>query len=174
MRTNKRYASGTFTKRVDKDAGRHRARRNPDEPLLCEVCKAVYADRRWISKSAVSKSIDKHKDWRMAQTTVCPACQQQREGVAGGFVYIDGAFLMTHREDIERLIHNEAERAADDNPLSRVMQTQRVGDDMLLVSTTDEHLALQLGHALEKAFAGKVRYGFSHENKLVRVRWRRD
>jgi hypothetical protein len=81
---------------------------------------------------------------------------------------------MTHREDIERLIDNETERAGADNPLSRVIKTVRVDVDLLMLSTTDEHLALRLGHALEKAFAGKTRYGFSHENKLVRVRWRRD
>jgi len=174
MRTSKRYTNATFTKRVDKESGRHRTRRNPDEPLLCEVCKAVYTDRRWISRSAILKSADKQRAWQDAQKTVCPACQQQREGVAGGFVYLDGAFLMTHREEIERLIENEAERAAADNPLSRVMKTEQVADDLLVVTTTNEHLALRLGHALESAFAGKVRYGFSHENKLVRVRWHRD
>ena len=174
MRTSKRYTNATFTKRVDKESGRHRARRNPDEPLLCEICKAVYSDRRWVSSSAILKSSDKRKNSRPTETTICPACQQQREGVPGGFVYVEGAYLMTHPDDIERLIANEAERAAADNPLSRIMKTERVDRDLLIVSTTNEHLAMRLGHALEKAFAGKVRYGFSHENKLVRVRWHRD
>jgi hypothetical protein len=43
-----------------------------------------------------------------------------------------------------------------------------------MLSTTTEHLAQRLGHALEKAFDGKVDYDFSHENKLARVTWRRD
>jgi hypothetical protein len=54
------------------------------------------------------------------------------------------------------------------------MKTERVDADLPIVTTTNEHLAMRLGHALENAFAGKVRYGFSHENKLVRVRWHRD
>jgi hypothetical protein len=41
-------------------------------------------------------------------------------------------------------------------------------------ATTTEHSAERLGHALEKAFKGKVRYDFSHENKLAHVYWRRD
>lgn len=174
MLTKNRFKNATVTKRIDKDSGRHRARRNPDEPMICEICSAVYSDRRWISRNAILKSADKHPSWRPAETTICPACQQQREGVAGGFVYIEGAFLVSHPDEIERLIANEAERAAEDNPLSRVMKTERVDEDLIIVSTTDEHLALRLGHALERAFAGKVRYGFSHENKLVRVRWHRD
>jgi hypothetical protein len=142
--------------------------------MVCETCKAVYVDRRWISRSAILKSTDKRKKWQPTESTICPACQQQREGVPGGFVYVEGAFLVSHPDDIERLIANEAERAAADNPLSRVMKTERVDKDLLIVSTTNEHLAMRIGHALEKAFAGKVRYGFSHENKLVRVRWHRD
>jgi hypothetical protein len=174
MRTGKRYTNATFTKRVDKDSGRHKSRRNPDEPLICEVCRAVYADRRWAAASGLLKKTHKDKPWRPIGTTICPACQQQREGVAGGFVYIEGAFLMTHRADIEQLLNNEAERANIDNPLSRIMKTESVDKDLLIITTTNEHLALRLGHALEKAFSGKVRYGFSHENKLVRVRWHRD
>jgi hypothetical protein len=47
-------------------------------------------------------------------------------------------------------------------------------DGKLTLSTTTEHLAQRLGHALEKAFSGKVEYDFSHENKLARVHWQRN
>ena len=46
--------------------------------------------------------------------------------------------------------------------------------DELLVETTTEHMAQRLGHALSRAFAGKVTYDFSHENKVARVNWHRD
>jgi len=48
------------------------------------------------------------------------------------------------------------------------------GQSEMTVRTTTEHLAQRLGHALEKAFHGEVRYDFSHENKLAHVWWRRD
>ena len=79
-----------------------------------------------------------------------------------------------HYEEIERLLANEAERAAEDNPLSRIMNWEEGKDNELLVTTTTEHLAQRLGHALEKAFSGKTRYDFSHENKLAHVWWQRD
>jgi hypothetical protein len=44
----------------------------------------------------------------------------------------------------------------------------------LIVTTTTEHLAQRLGHALKKAFCGEVQYDFSHENKLARVSWKRE
>lgn len=80
---------------------------------------------------------------------------------------------MKHRGDIGALLRNEAERDAQDNPLARIMGWEDA-EDQLVVKTTTEHLAQRLGHALEKAFDGKVRYDFSHENKLARVYWERN
>jgi YD repeat-containing protein len=82
--------------------------------------------------------------------------------------------LKEHREEIERLLRRESERAAEVNPLGRVIRWKRDKSDKLTVTTTTEHLAQRLGHALQKAFDGKVKYDFSHENKLARVSWRRD
>jgi hypothetical protein len=72
-----------------------------------------------------------------------------------------------------RLLKNEADRAAADNPLGKIMSCE-TGDTGLNVTTTTEHLAERLGQALEKAYGGNVRYDFSHENKLARVYWNRD
>jgi hypothetical protein len=92
--------------------------------------------------------------------------------VPSGFVYVKGEFSIKHRDEIGRLLRNEAERDAQDNPLARIMGWE-VTDDQLVIKTTTEHLAQRLGHALEKAFDGEVRYDFSHENKLARVYWER-
>jgi hypothetical protein len=73
------------------------------------------------------------------------------------------------------LLKNEAARAAEDNPLGRIMKWEKQEKGLgLLVSTTTERLAQRLGHALEKAYGGDVKYDFSHENKLARVYWRRE
>jgi hypothetical protein len=94
--------------------------------------------------------------------------------VPSGFVYVYGGFFATHCDEIEQLLRNEAARAAEDNPLARIMEWERPDIDTLVLATTTEHLAKRLGQALEKAFKGKVHYDFSHENKLARVRWHRD
>jgi len=173
MRSNKRYTNTTFTKRVDHEAGRHHTRRAAKEPAVCASCGAVYANRRW---TAADTQRGKHepKHWRPASVTTCPACVQAHGGAPGGYVNLEGAFLVAHRDDIESLLRNEAERAAEDNPLARIMLWKENGNGKLTLSTTTEHLAQRLGHAVEKAYDGRVVYDFSHDNKLARVTWRRD
>lgn len=173
MRGNKRYTNTTFTKRVDHEAGRHRTGRATREPGVCASCGAVYANRRWTVADA-KRGNGEPTHWRPARITTCPACVQMQGGAPSGYVYLEGAFLVAHRDDIESLLWNEAGRAAEDNPLARIMLWKENGEGKLTLSTTTEHLAQRLGRALEKAYDGKVEYDFSHENKLARVSWKRD
>lgn len=168
MNGKKPFTNTTFTKRVDHEAGRHRPSRSPKEPRICSDCGAVFVNRRWRPAGSAAA------DSRPADMTVCPACKQRRAGEPRGFVFLDGAFFLGHQREIQQLLRNEAERAAEDNPLARILQYKEGEEHQLTVSTTTEHLAQRLGHALEKAFGGSVHYDFSHENKLARVSWRRE
>ncbi len=172
MRSRKPYTNATFTKRVDHIAGRHRTLRANTEPAACKECGSVYANRRWAAPNAEAES-KKQRHWRPPRLTICPACTQVRTGEPCGFLHLDGTFLVAHRQEIEQLIRNEAVRAAEDNPLARIMEWKRA-TRKLTVTTTTEHLAQRLGHALEKAFKGTAHYDFSHENKLARVNWHRE
>jgi hypothetical protein len=173
MPAKRKYTNATFTKRVDHEAGRHRSLRAATEPRVCKTCGAVYSNRRWTIADSGAGDI-KQKHWRPPLMTVCPACIQQRTGEPRGFIFLDGAFFVAHQEEIEQLIRNEANRAAVDNPLARIMEWQRGNSHNLTVATTTEHLAQRLGDALEKAYGGTTYYDFSHENKLARVNWRRE
>ena len=173
MKQGKRYSNVTFSKRVDHEAGRHRPARAPTEPAACKDCGAVYIGRRWVSADT-APTISAPEHWQPVKETQCPACKQRAEGVPGGYVYLDGTFLVAHRNEIEHLIEVEGRRAAEDNPLARVMGYEAGKGGGLTVTTTTEHLAQRLGHALQKAYGGRVRYDFSHENKLARVYWHRD
>ena len=170
MPIKRKYTNASFTKRVDHEAGRHRPPRAMSEPAVCEGCGATYANRRWNPPDVLFASGQDE----IVQTVVCPACRQQRDGEPRGFVFVDGKFAVAHHAEIEQLLRNEAERAAVDNPLARIMDLQKRHDHELVVSTTTEHLAQRLVHALEKAFGGTARYDFSHENKLARVSWHRN
>ncbi len=180
MRSGKRYSNATFTKRVDHDAGRHRTRRSDPEPAYCQSCGAIWAERRWsLPRSIESRQMAGAHAAHPVQAgtgraTVCPACRQQQDGVPGGFVYLEGAFLNAHRTEIEKMLRNEASRSAELNPLSRIMTWEPGEDGGLTIGTTTDHLALRLGRALESAFGGDAKISFSHENRLTRVRWRRD
>ena len=171
MRGNKPFTNATFTKRVDHDGGRHRTGRARSEPATCKRCGAVYANRRW---TAAQNTANNKKRQRTVHVTVCPACKQAADGEPHGFVYLDGAFLGGHREEIEKLILNEAKRAGENNPLARILGLKERDGHKLTVTTTTEHLAQRLGHAVEKAFGGEIQYNFSHENKITRVSWQRE
>jgi hypothetical protein len=174
-KSDKKYTNEAFTKRVDHEAGRHRTRRAADESQICEVCGDVYAERRWSRPDKVKgkqkpTTLDfdkrewvaiaegheekKHSPMQPPKMVVCPACQRQRDGVPSGFVHLDGAYLNAHLEEIKQLIEREAERAAEDNPLARIMRWEKDEQGRLSLATTTEHLAQRFGHALEKAFKG--------------------
>jgi hypothetical protein len=193
QKSDKPYTNEAFTKRVDHEAGRHRTRRAAREPLVCSICGDRYVKRRWTQPrpAAVTRKpttlVFAEREWQAAALpsaaqnklaiptpVICPACQRQRDGVASGFLHLDGAFLSAHLDEVKQLLNNEAARAAADNPLARIMRWETDEHGRLTLATTTEHLAQRLGHALEKAFKGKARYDFSHENKLAHVYWRRD
>lgn len=172
MRSNKRFTNTTFTRRVDHDAGRHRAKHAMREPGVCALCGAQYFKRRWSASDR--NHLVEARVFRPAIVRTCPACIQIQGGTPSGYLFVEGLFFKLHRDDIERLLRKEAERAVEDNPLARIMLWREDSRLKLTLSTTTEHLAMRLGHALEKAFTGELRYDFSHENKLARVYWRRD
>jgi hypothetical protein len=172
MRSNKKYTNQTFTKRVDHEGGAHRPFAAIAEPAVCKTCGAIFADRRWTAPAQAAASAG-HPHWRPAAEVVCPACKQIESHVVGGYLTISGKFVADHHDEIDNLMVNEADRAAEDNPLCRIMGRSET-DGRLEIETTTEHLAQRLGHALEKAYDGEVTYDFSHENKLARVTWHRD
>lgn len=167
MRMNKKFTNTNFTKRVDHVAGAHRQPRSLREPSVCSDCDAICRNRRWVAASEATVE-------DVAVKTICPACKQSRSGEPRGFVFLDGTYFSNHQDEIEKLLRNEAERAAEDNVLARIIDWTTGEGHKLTLTTTTEHLAQRLGHALHKAFHGKVNYDFSHENKLVRVNWLRD
>jgi hypothetical protein len=172
MRSNKRYTNTTFTHRPEPREDL-RTQEAPAEPIICAGCGAVYVHKHW-SLSASSRA-RASKTGQPIDVRICAGCQRRRSGVPHGFVHVDGTFVCSHRDDIVNLLKNEVARAAEDNPLARIIDWRTDGHtDDVLISTTTEHLSIRLGRALEKAFDGRVLYGFAHENKLAHVWWHRD
>ncbi|MCC7008480.1 MAG: hypothetical protein IT184_06660 [Acidobacteria bacterium] len=172
MRTSKPYTNTTFTRRVDHEAGRHRPVQTGAGPQVCERCGAAYIKRRWVAAGV--PQVESVKTLAAPKMVVCPACRMAADGRFAGEVRTGGAFLATHHADIEHLIRGEAGRAAEDNPMARILSMTFEAPDRLIVRTTTEHLAKRLGEALHKAYHGTVHYGFSHENKFAHVTWMRD
>lgn len=175
MRTRRRYTNTTFTHRVDHEAGRKRPPRAPSEPRICGTCGAVYRRRRWITAEvAAIEAPALASGTAPALPVVCPACRKTAAHTPNGYLHLEGRFLDGHVDEVLHLVHREAARAAADNPTGRIIAVERGRDARLTVTTTTEHLAERLGHAVSRAYDGQVRFDFSHENKLARVYWHRD
>jgi hypothetical protein len=170
MRSNKQYTNVAFTKRVDYDGGAHRSARAAKGPAVCARCGAVYVKRRWIAR-ADPRAAGLAANGRL---TRCRACAMIEQGLVGGVLQLDGRFLEQHQAEIERLLGTENARAAEDNPLGRIIAIDRRTPGRLTVTTTTEHLVERLGRAVRRAFGGTIDYGFSHGNKFARATWRRD
>lgn len=171
MRTHKRWTNVTITRRVDREAGRHRGSSAAAGARLCKGCGAMYAKRRWsLAATPLAQNL---RAIAAPERTLCPACRQVANGQFAGEVRVSGTFAAAHRAEVERLIRNEVRRASEDNPLGRIVRLDRLPEGFR-VRTTTEHLAKRLGQSLHKAFRGKVRYRFSEENKFAHVTWSRD
>ncbi|MGE0104677.1 MAG: BCAM0308 family protein [Blastocatellales bacterium] len=167
MRSNKKYTDLNFRKRVDHQAGKLHAQGAMKEPAVCRECGNIYVNRRWVRAGADMVVTD-------PEPVLCPACVAVRDDITSGYVHLEGKFVGDHWDEIRRLLDNEADRAAEDNPLGRIMAVEKERGDAFTVRTTTEHLAKRLGDSVQKAFNGEIRYDFSHENKLAHVWWQRN
>lgn len=146
----------------DKRHDPYQATRKYPEPTVCRDCGAVFQHGRWQWASAL----------RMAHLALCPACRRTRDKSPAGFVTLTGTFFDTHREELIRLVRNEAEHERLEHPLNRIMHIEE-GPDPVKVSTTDVHLPQRIGEALKHAYHGELELGYGKDEYTVLVRWRR-
>ncbi len=148
-----------------------RASRPRKDPALCSTCHAVWHRGKWSQDASTRRDV---RQWGTPISVACPACQSAKEGIPTGILYLAGAFVAQNRGEILNLVRNTTQAAAARNPLERIL---RIGSEPrfpLVVETTSEKLARRIGRAVKKACAGSLHIRFSHEDKLVRVYWRRD
>jgi NMD protein affecting ribosome stability and mRNA decay len=165
----KRYKSASFKKRVDTETDSYLAKGAPGKMVVCHGCHALSTGRRWYQDEAVYAKL---LTAGTAKEVFCPACEKIRDGYPGGQVVLKGPFLTEHREEILHLITNEEKRAREVNPLHRIMSL-REENGQCEITTTNEKLAQRIGREIHKACGGSVAYGWSHNNKYLRVHWER-
>ena len=134
----------------------------PAEPAVCPDCGAVYHAGRWQWKERPGG----------AHEVVCSACQRIRDGFPAGYVHVGGPFLAAHRDELTALLQHHEAKAKAEHPLVRIMGVEEEGDGMM-ITTTDIHLARDLGEALHHAYQGELEFHYNESEKLLRVHWRR-
>lgn len=132
------------------------------EPSVCPDCGAVYHAGRWQWGERPTG----------AQEVVCAACHRVRDRYPAGFVDVGGAFFGAHREEMVNLLRRHEEREKANHALARIMAIEDTADGVL-VTTTDIHLARDLGEALHHAYQGELEYHYNDAENLLRVHWRR-
>ena len=150
---------GLFQERVHDT---YKARRKLPEPTVCPQCGAVFYEGRWQWGKATA---DAHRE-------TCPACHRTHDHFPAGFLTLQGAFFLAHREEVMHLVHNVEKRERTEHPLKRIMAVEEE-DSATLVTTTDIHLARGIGEALHHAYQGDLAFHYNPQEYLLRISWER-
>ncbi len=140
----------------------YKSKKKLPEPTRCPECAAIYHDGRWQWLPAPAG----------AHEEICPACHRIRDRFPAGYVTLKGEFFRTHRDDIMHLARNREQHEKAEHPLERIMAVEDV-DDGVLITTTDTHLARDIGEAVHAAYKGELEYHYNKEENLLRVLWTR-
>jgi hypothetical protein len=74
------------------------------------------------------------------------------------------------KADLLGLLHNEAEKESQRNPLSQIVSLEDRGQEIEVLTTT-MYLATLLGKSVRKAFKGRLAIDHTAREDLVRVYW---
>ena len=140
----------------------YKSKRKLPEPTRCPQCGAVYHDGRWQWRNAPAG----------AHEEPCPACHRMRDKFPAGYVTLQGGFFAAHRDEILHLARNREAHEKAEHALERIMAVEEV-EGGVLITTTDTHLARDIGEAVHEAYKGDLQYHYNKEENLLRVHWAR-
>jgi len=133
------------------------------DPTVCTRCGCVFSNGRWSWQ-------DVPADTHNINKTLCPACKRIEDNVPAGYMDLSGEFFVSHKNEILRLIKNEADAESQEHPMERLMEIAEKPEGVL-ITTTGIHVARRLGEAVEKAYKGRLDYTYGDDEKSIRVTW---
>jgi hypothetical protein len=141
----------------------YRPREKLEAGTVCPDCGAVVADGRWTWGARAEG----------APEARCQACRRIHDRYPAGELTLEGPIVATHRDEILRMLRHEAAEERAEHPLHRLIAIEE-RPEALVVTTTDTHLPRRLGHALERAFKGRLDLHYDEQACFVRGHWRHE
>jgi hypothetical protein len=137
--------------------------------IICRYCNAIYQEKHWCAFNKLNPAnIDK------LQKGVCPSCHEERGHVSDGVVTITGTFVKNHRKEIDGIIINTEARELKRDIMNRIERIDS-NADAIIVYTTKNQLAAEIGKNLDKAYkGGELEIKWSKDDKPVSVKWHKD
>ena len=135
-----------------------------NDPAVCRQCGVVYRNGtfEWLEKAPAK-----------AATISCPACKRIEARYEGGVLYLEGEFLVKHKNEILSIIKNTENIERKSRPLERIIEMV-VKADKIEIKTTYEHMARRIGDAVHKACKGDIHIQYPEGEKYVRIFWSRN
>lgn len=133
-------------------------------PAHCPGCDAYFDAGRWSWQRPAAGQ---------PETITCPACRRIADNDAAGNVALSGGFVRNHREELLNLIRNTEDAERREHALERLIGISEE-EGKMMVATTGPHLANRIGHALEAAYDGAVKYTYTDNETHLDVTWQRD
>jgi hypothetical protein len=175
MRSTKTFIAGAASDWWDKDKSK------PAGLRLCSRCEAVWYGGHWHTAPNLAAAIKaKRKLAKPSKDVFCEECRYVVHGPADqsaalfeGELTLDGLIDKAEKAQILAAVRNAAKRAQKRDPEDRIVAIDDRGE-RVVVTTTENQLAVSLGKAVESAFkGGKLRIVWSSDDLPARVHWTR-
>lgn len=139
------------------------------EITICSECSAVYWDKSWHNQNQLNNYAHLTED-KEVNFALCPACAMARDNAFEGVVIVE-RIPDVIRQEVERLIYNIAGRAAERDPMDRILSFKPYGEDGFEVRTSENQLAISIGKQIVSAHKdAKIEISLSKEESVARVR----
>jgi len=134
------------------------------DPSVCETCNVVFGKGIYKWEKEIPEN---------AHKIICPACRKIKDNNEGGYLVLEGNFLVEHKEEITNLIKNTEKLETEKRPLERIMEFNDLGNK-IEIRTTYEHLPRIIGSAIHHAYKGDLHFSYPEGDKFIRAHWKRE
>jgi hypothetical protein len=173
LKATRTFVAGRATEWWDKE------KRKPAGLKLCARCDAVWYDGHWHTAPNLAAALKaKTKGAKGGKEAYCEECRYAVHGPSDpksalfeGELTLDGLIDKAEKARVLAAVRAAAKRAQKRDPEDRIVGIDDRGE-RVVVTTTENQLAVALGKAVDAAFkGGRLRIVWSSDDLPARVHW---